>query len=164
MSVFKTADEKGKYWVEGTVSAEQIVTMAKALLNRRLAKGRALEDPSDSITFLTLKLAHLEHEVFSIIFLDNRHKVIAYEEMFRGTIDGSSVYPREVVKRALQLNAAAMIIAHNHPSGVIDASQSDIHITKRLMDALKLVDIRVLDHIIIGGNESLSMAECKLLP
>jgi len=160
---FKTADEKGHYQLEGTVSADEIVSMATTLLNRRFARGRKLEDVNDSKMFLTLKLSHLEHEVFSIIFLDNRHKVISYEELFRGTIDGASVYPREVVKRSLQLNAAAIILAHNHPSGEPEPSSSDERITRRLKEALSLVDIRVLDHIIIGGTTNVSLAERGLL-
>ena len=160
---FKTADEKGYYQLEGTVSGEEIVSMATRLLNRKFTKGRKLEDAADSKTFLALKLSHLEHEVFSIIFLDNRHKVITYEEMFRGTIDSASVYPREVLKRALQLNAAALILAHNHPSGEPEPSRSDEQITQRLKQALSLVDIRVLDHIIIGGTQPTSFAERGLL-
>jgi len=145
------------------VSADGIVQMAKQILNQRFAKGKPITDPIESMSFLSLKLAHYEYEIFSVIFLDNRHKVIAYEELFRGTIDGASVYPREVVKRALHLNAAAVILAHNHPSGETEPSQSDKQITQRLTDALNLVDIRVLDHIIIGGAESVSMAQRGLI-
>ena len=163
MKAFNTSEKKGQYKVKGTVSAEEIVSMAKQLLNRRFAKGRLIHEASDSKDFLTLKLSHLEHEVFSVIFLDNRHKVIAYEELFRGTIDGASVYPREVVKRALHLNTAAVILAHNHPSGNSEPSQSDERITQRLKEALQLMEIRLLDHIIIGGSESLSMAERGLI-
>ena len=118
-----------------------------------------ITSPSDTHKFLRLKLAHLEHEVFAVIFLDNRHQTIKYEEMFRGTIDGASVYPREVVKRALQLNAAAIIIAHNHPSGVTDPSQADEAITHRIKVACALVDIRLLDHLIVSKTESTSLAE-----
>ncbi len=163
MSAFKTSEKKGHYRVKNTVSADEIVTMAKQLLNRRFAKGRLIPDVAASKDFLTLKLSHLEHEIFSVLFLDNRHKVIAYEELFRGTIDGASVYPREVVKRALQLNAAAVILSHNHPSGEAEPSQSDIRITQRLCNALELVDIRVLDHVIVGGSESISMADKGML-
>jgi DNA repair protein RadC len=110
-----------------------------------------------------LKLSHLEHEVFSAIFLDNRHRILTYEEMFRGTIDGASVHPREVVKRAIQLNAAAVIFAHNHPSGIAEPSKADEAITKRLANALKLIDVRVLDHLIIAGADVVSFAERGLL-
>ncbi len=163
MNAFKTSEKKGQYHVDGMVSAEEIVTMAKNLLNRRFAKGKLIHEPSDCKDFLTIKMSHLEHEIFSVVFLDNCHKVVAYEELFRGTIDGASVYPREVVKRALQLNAAAIIVAHNHPSGNSEPSQSDIRITERLKEALQLMDIRLLDHIIVGGSETHSMAERGLV-
>ena len=93
------------------------------------------------------------------MYLDNQHRLLAFEELFRGTIDGASVYPREVVKHALKHNAAALIFAHNHPSGVAEPSQADIHITQRLKQALALVDIRVLDHIIVGDAETTSLAQ-----
>ena len=98
-------------------------------------------------------------EVFAVMFLNNRHQLIKYEEMFRGTIDGASVYPREVAKRALQLNAAALIVAHNHPSGVPEPSKSDERITHRLKDALGMLQIRLLDHVIVGGVDTVSMAD-----
>jgi DNA repair protein RadC len=116
-------------------------------------------NPDDVKNYLRLKLAHLEHEVFAVMFLDNRHQLIEYEELFRGTIDGALVYPREIVKRALQLNAAALIIAHNHPSGVTEPSQADESITHRIKDACALMDIRLLDHIIVGLTDSVSLAE-----
>jgi len=163
MTKFKTSETQGQYHVDGTVSAEDIITMAKRILNRRFAKGRAMTDPQQSKNFLTLKLSQLEHEVFSILFLNNQHKVIAYEELFRGTIDGASVYPREVLKRALHHNAAAVILSHNHPSGEPEPSQSDIQITQKLQQALNIVDIRILDHIIIGGEDPVSLAERGLL-
>jgi DNA repair protein RadC len=112
---------------------------------------------------LSLKLGTLDHEVFALIFLDKRHRVISYLEMFRGTIDGASVHPREVVKEVLKQNAAAVILAHPHPSGVAEPSQADEFITTRLKEALGLIDVRVLDHIIIAGADSTSMAERGLL-
>jgi len=163
MKAFKTSETKGHYRVAGTVSADDIVMMAKQLLNRRFAKGRIIADIKDSHDFFTLKLSQYEHEVFSILFLDNKHQVIAYEELFRGTIDGASVHPREVVKRALQLNAAAVIFAHNHPSGIPEPSDSDKRITNRLSEALKLVEIRTLDHIIVGSSGTVSLAERGLI-
>jgi DNA repair protein RadC len=108
---------------------------------------------------LALRFAGLEHEVFACIYLDSRHRPIACEELFRGTIDGTSVHTREVVKRALVHNAAAVILAHNHPSGVAEPSQADELITRRLKEALALVDIRVLDHLIVGSGLVESMAE-----
>jgi DNA repair protein RadC len=104
------------------------------------------------------RLRDLPHELFCCIYLDNRHRIISFEELFRGTIDGTSVYPREVVKQALSANAAAVILAHNHPSGVAEPSQADERITRRLKAALELVDIRLLDHLVIGDGVSTSLA------
>ncbi len=125
--------------------------------------GSAIRSPSDTEDFLKARLSGLEHESFCVIYLDNRHRVLNFEELFRGTIDGTSVYPREVVKESLKVNAAAVILAHNHPSGVSEPSQADERITKRLKAALELVDIRVLDHIIIGSDKCTSLASRGLL-
>ena len=111
---------------------------------------------------MSSQLRDSPHEIFAVLFLDQRHRVIKFEEMFQGTIDGANVYPREVVKKALHHNAAAVILAHNHPSGVAEPSQSDERITQRLKDALALVDIRVLDHFVIG-DDIVSFAERGLL-
>ena len=105
------------------------------------------------------KLGGLEREVFAAVFLDTRHRLIEYAELFQGTIDGAEVHPREVVRKALRCNAAAVIVAHNHPSGVVDPSAADRVVTTRLKQALALVDVRLLDHFIVGGRQSLSMAE-----
>lgn len=118
-----------------------------------------VSNAEDTINYLRLKLAAKEHEVFAVMFLDNRHQLIKYEELFRGTIDGASVYPREIIKRALQLNAAAIVIAHNHPSGVTEPSQADEAITTRIKDACALLEIRLLDHIIVGVTDATSFAE-----
>ena len=131
----------------------------------RLSKISTLESVWQLPTRIKLDRSYLfflsdyEHEVFACIFLNNQNEVLAIEEMFRGTIDGASVYPREVVKRCLEVNAAAVIFAHNHPSGDTTPSRADINITKVLIDALGLVDIRVLDHIIVGDGNSYSLAE-----
>ena len=122
-----------------------------------------ISSPDDTRNLLRLKLANKEHEVFACMFLDNRHQLIVYEEMFRGTIDGASVYPREIVKRALQLNAAALIVAHNHPSGVTEPSQADESVTIRIKKACALVDIRLIDHVIVGLTEYTSLAERGVL-
>ena len=119
--------------------------------------GEAIKSPADTESFLRLKLSHLQHELFVCVFLDNRHRVLKYLELFRGTVDGTSVYPREVVKEALHVNAAAVILAHNHPSGVAEPSQADERITARLKSALELVDIRLLDHLIIGSGKATSL-------
>lgn len=125
--------------------------------------GTAVRSPSDTEELLVKHFAGRHHEEFTIMFLDNRHRVLAIEAMFRGTVDGTSVYPREVVKKTLELNAAAVILAHNHPSGVAEPSQADERITKRLKAALELVDCRVLDHIIVGGDKTTSLASRGLL-
>lgn len=125
--------------------------------------GEAIRSPADTENFLQLKLGHLQHELFCVIYLDNRHRVIKFSELFRGTIDGTSVYPREVVKEALTCNAAALILAHNHPSGISEPSQADERITRRLKSALELIDVRVLDHLIIGHGASTSLASRGLL-
>lgn len=125
--------------------------------------GTTIRSPSDTESFLRAKLCHLPHELFCVVYLDNRHRVLKFSELFRGTIDGTSVYPREVAKEALRCNAAAVILAHNHPSGVAEPSQADERITKRIKAGLELLDIRLLDHIIIGGNTSTSLASRGIL-
>jgi DNA repair protein RadC len=137
--------------------------LARRYLFSRLSRGEALGSPDAVRQYLQLKLRALEHEVFACLYLDNQHAVIGYEELFRGTIDGASVYPREVVKRCLALNAAAVIFAHNHPSGVAEPSQADQRLTQRLRSALGTVDIRVLDHFVVGDTEAVSFAERGLL-
>jgi DNA repair protein RadC len=147
-----------------TVDEDKIIAQALRILARRLKKvGTVLTSPEATRDYLRLQLAGLEHEVFACLLLDNRHRVIAYRELFRGTIDGASVYPREVVKEVLAHNAAAVIFAHNHPSGDPEPSTADHRITTRLKDALVLIDVRVLDHIILGSEGSLSFAERGLL-
>jgi DNA repair protein RadC len=128
-------------------------------LAETLRAGPSLASPRATREYLIARLRDLEHEVFCCLYLDNRHRLIEYEQMFRGTIDGASVYPREVVKQALQWNCAAVIIAHNHPSGIAEPSLADERITLRVKDALALVDIRLLDHIIVGDGASVSLAE-----
>ncbi len=128
-----------------------------------MQRGDVLQSPQATRNFLSLRLRHLPHEVFACIFMDNQHQVICFEEMFRGTLDGASVYPREVVKRALELGAQALIFAHNHPSGIAEPSQADRNLTEKLQAALSLVDIRVLDHFIVGDGDPVSFAERGLL-
>jgi len=123
-----------------------------------LPTGEAIRSPADTEAFLMARLRDKPHEIFCCIFLDNRHRVLRFDELFRGTIDGTSVYPREIVKQALGVNAAAVILAHNHPSGVAEPSQADERITRRVRAALELVDIRLLDHLIIGDGISTSLA------
>ena len=136
--------------------------MARRHLAEDLVREDCLTSPQQTMQYLRSRLRDYNHEVFACLMLDNRNRVIIFREMFRGTIDGASVYPREVVKQALADNAAAVILAHNHPSGVSEPSQADIRITERLRKALQLVDIRVLDHVIIG-DEITCLSERGLL-
>jgi len=142
---------------------QDVLEMGRRHLFETVERGEPLGSPQQTAHYLQARLRDYPYEVFAVLFLDNRHRVIAYEELFRGTIDGASVHPREVVRRALALNAAAVIVSHNHPSGVAEPSQADRRITERLRDALQLVDIRVLDHLIIGDGECCSFAERGLL-
>lgn len=137
--------------------------LAKRYFEASLPRGQAIKSPADTEAFLMARLRDLPHELFCCLYLDNRHRIILFDELFRGTIDGTSVYPREVVKRALSLNAAAVIVAHNHPSGVAEPSQADERITRRLKSALELVDIRLLDHLIIGDGQLSSLASRGML-
>ena len=131
---------------------DEVITGARHALAIRVRKGTVMTSPKAARDYLTMRLGAREHEVFTILFLDSRHRLIDCLELFRGTIDGASVHPREVVKEALKRNAAAVILSHNHPSGVAEPSQADEIITTRLRDALALVDIRVLDHLIVAGD------------
>ena len=137
--------------------------LAKRVLESDLRREGGLTEPRLAAAYLRARLGGYPYEVFACLFLDNRHRVIAFEEMFRGTIDGASVYPREVVRRAIAHNAAALILAHNHPSGVNEPSRADLAITRRLIDALALIDVRVLDHLIIGDGAPVSLAERGML-
>jgi len=131
---------------------QAVLEMGRRHLFESLQRGESLSGPDNTREFLAARLRDLPFEVFACLFLDNRHRVIAFEELFRGTLDGASVHPREVVRRALHHNAAALIFAHNHPSGVAEPSRADEHITNRLKDSLALVDIRVLDHFVVGDT------------
>ena len=133
--------------------------LGKRYLEATLYRGDAFTSPETTRRYLSARLRAYQHEVFACLFLDSQNRLIQFEELFSGTIDGASVYPREVVKRGLALNAAAVIFAHNHPSGVAEPSQADCHITRRLQTALELVDVRVLDHLIVGDGDIVSLAE-----
>ncbi|MDH5184590.1 MAG: DNA repair protein RadC [Gammaproteobacteria bacterium] len=141
------------------VQLQAVLEMARRHLAANLARGDALSSPDDTRNYLSAQLRHYPYEVFACLFLDNRNRVIAFEELFRGTINGSSVHPREVIRRALEHNAAALILAHNHPSGVAEPSQADRQLTERLKETLGQVDVRVLDHIVVGDGEQVSFAE-----
>jgi DNA repair protein RadC len=162
-------DPAQRLWIRGDfdelrpATATEVIAASRWLMTRRVRRGVALDSPSVVRDFLTNKLGALEHEVFAVLLLDTRHRLIEYVELFRGTIDGASVHPREVVKLALARNAAAIILAHPHPSGIAEPSAADELITHRLKEALALVDIRVLDHLIIAGGDAVSLCERGLL-
>ena len=138
---------------------QAVLEMSRRHLAERLRRDSALESPQAVRDYLKSLLRHEPHEVFGCLFLDSKHRMLAFEVLFRGSIDSASVYPRQVVKRALAHNAAAVIFCHNHPSGITDPSQADRTLTKRLTEALDLIEVRVLDHFIIGDGEPLSMVE-----
>ena len=145
------------------VEKQSVITLAMKVLSIKHRAGRVLSKPDETRDFLRLRLADYRNEVFGCLFLDNRHRIIAVRELFQGTIDGASVYPRVVVQQAMEVNAAAMVFFHNHPSGVAEPSHADEAITRRLKDALALVDVRVLDHFVVSAGESVSFAERGLL-
>lgn len=152
-----TADSASEY-------DDEIILKAIAILDSRLQRPEfKVTQPEDARNYFRLQLAEREFEAFCVMFLDNQHGYLGTKEMFRGTIDGASVHPREVVKASMHFNAAAVIFAHNHPSGIPDPSQADKRITERLKSALALVDVRVLDHIIVGGTGTYSFAEHGML-
>ena len=144
-------------------SADEVLRQARRVLSRRVRRGVVFESPAMVKEFLTLQLGALDHEVFAVIFVDARHRLLSFQQMFRGTLTQTSVYPREVVKEALALNASAVFLAHNHPSGFVEPSRADEMLTSTLKTSLAMVDVPVLDHIIVAGDASLSFAERGLL-
>lgn len=142
---------------------DRLIKRAMRVLEQRMQYGEAMQSPADVRKYLAMRFSGLEREVFSCLFMDNRHRVISCEELFYGTINDATVHPREIVKRALKLNAAAVIFAHNHPSGVPEPSEADKALTRRLRDALDLIEVRVLDHLVIGGAQAVSFSERGLL-
>jgi DNA repair protein RadC len=144
------------------MTADQVLEMASEIIASKYKRGETLITAEAAKKFLQSKLGHYEREVFAVLLLDNQHRLIEYQELFFGTIDSASVYPREVVKAALHHNAAAVMFAHNHPSGDPRPSMADQNITDKLTEALKMIDIRVLDHIVVG-KECVSFAELGLL-
>lgn len=145
------------------VQLQAVLEMSRRHLKETLKRSDAIKSPQAVINFLSLQLKGEQHEIFACLWLDNQHRVLKFERLFRGSITSSNVYPREVVKSALKFNAAAVVFAHNHPSGNSEPSQADIEITKKLFKVLSLVEVRVLDHIIIGEKEHVSFAERGLL-
>lgn len=143
---------------------DALIAQALGIIEARMRRcSDAVTSPEAVRQYLRLRVRELPYETFGVLWLDNRHRVIEAREIFRGTIDGSSVWPREVVREALALNAAAVILYHNHPSGVAEPSQADLRITQKIKDALSLVDVRILDHVIVGEGGSVSFAERGLV-
>ena len=151
-----TRDRTRRYRI---ASGDDILEAARSVVDQRMQRGAFFGDPKASSAFFQAKLAGLEREVFAAVMLDTRHRMIEYVELFQGTIDGAEVHPREVVKRALGCNSAAVIVAHNHPSGDAEPSAADRAVTARLKQALALVDVRLLDHFVVGGPNVVSLAE-----
>ncbi|MCC5888649.1 MAG: DNA repair protein RadC [Gammaproteobacteria bacterium] len=153
----------GTYRATSLLTERDILQMARRLARCRLARGEHVSSPASTFEHLQALLIDKEHEIFGALLMNTRHRIIRFEELFRGTIDGASVHPREVVKAALQHNAAAVVLVHNHPSGDPEPSRSDVRITRRLVEALALVDVRVLDHVVVAGDGCVSFAERGLL-
>lgn len=140
-------------------NAEEILEAARAVVDERMQRGASFSNPMTARDFFRDKLAGQEREVFAVAFLDTRHRLLKYGELFQGTIDGAEVHPREVARHAIRCNAAAVIVAHNHPSGSSEPSAADRVVTARLKQALALVDVRLLDHVVVGGLQTASLAE-----
>jgi len=138
---------------------QAVLELSRRHLKETLQRGDFLQNPQATQDYLSTQLRDLPYEVFACLFLDNQHRVIEFEILFQGTINGASVHPREVVRKTLKHNAAALILAHNHPSGVAEPSSADRHITKQLREALSLIDVRVLDHIVVGDGECIAFSE-----
>ena len=155
----KAGEASGTYVMESPVTEADILQMAQQLTMSRLSKGRALTEPKQVFSHLQTLLQYHEYEVFALLLLDSRHRVIGFRELFRGTLDGASVYPREVVKIALEHNAAAIIMVHNHPSGDPEPSQADRTLTTTLKNALNMVGTRILDHVVVAHDGCVSLAE-----
>lgn len=138
---------------------QAVIELSRRHLKETMQRGEFLKNPQSTQDYLSVRLRDLPYEVFACLFLDNQHRVIEFEILFQGTINGSSVHPREVVRKTLKHNAAALILAHNHPSGIAEPSAADRHITKQLSEALALIDVRVLDHIVVGDGECVAFSE-----
>ena len=152
----RTQDLKAQYQLQ--MDEEGILLAAANILEQRLQRQGRIHSPDQAGDYLVARCAHLSHEVFGVVFLDNQHLIISTEHLFSGTIDVCEVHPRVVAKLALELNAVAVILFHNHPSGNPEPSQADRQVTKRLQEALGLLDIRVIDHLVIGGRQHVSLA------
>lgn len=156
-------DRHGNYRRRGSITEQDILAAAETLLRAKLERQGSISNPQDAGDFLRMRLGALLHEEFHIVWLDNRHRILDCQKLFTGTVDGASVHPREVVRAALAINASAVVLAHNHPSGVAEPSSADRSITQELIAALRLIDVRVLDHLVIAAGEVVSMAARGLL-
>ena len=155
----QAGETTGTYVMESPVTEADILRMAQQLAMSRLSKGRALTEPKEVFNHLQTLLQYHEHEVFALLLLDTKHRVIGFRDLFRGTLDGARVNPREVVKIALEHNAAAVILVHNHPSGAPEPSQADRTLTTTLKNALNMIGTQTLDHIVVGSEGCVSLAE-----
>ena len=151
-----------RYKLTGETTEQDVLAAAEGILKSKLERQGSIGCPMDASDFLRMRMGALSHEEFHVIWLDNRHRILGCQKLFNGTVDGASVYPREVVRAALSINASAAIFAHNHPSGVAEPSAADRAITHELRDALQLIGVRILDHIVVGA-ECVSMANRGLL-
>lgn len=163
MGIAIQRNASGLYSTHRPVTSDEIIGFAKDLVAERFHRSHVLNSPDDARQYLLLELAREEREVFGVIFVDRQNQVIAFERMFYGTVDSSTVHPREIVKRCLHHNATAVLLAHNHPSGVAEPSKMDIQLTQALLNALALVDATILDHFVVGGSTVTSFAERGLL-
>ena len=161
--IYDTTDAASGLQNQFTSSQSATFQEAVGILESRLRSTAAFTSPVEVKQYCRLKIGHKKDEHFCCLFLDTKHRLIAFERLFRGTIDGAAVHPRVVVRRALELNAAAVIFTHNHPSGVTEPSSADIKMTKKLKEALGFIDVRVLDHIVAGTADATSMAESGLI-
>lgn len=156
-------DHLGRHLTLRPVTRQELIDYAATLLCSDLLERPAVSGSHEAISFLRMRLCHEERELFGALFLDHKHRVIAFEVLFMGTLDFTAVHPREIARRALTLNAASVILAHNHPSGDPEPSDSDLKMTYRIRDALALVEVRVLDHVVLGQLGHVSMADRALL-
>jgi len=151
-----------RYKLADETTEQDVLAAAEGILGERLRRQGSIGNPTDATDFLRMRLGALQHEEFHVLWLDNRHRILECQKLFTGTVDGASIYPREVVRAALSVNASAAIFAHNHPSGIAEPSAADRNITNELRDALRLIGVRMLDHIVVGA-ECVSMAHRGLL-
>jgi DNA repair protein RadC len=156
-------DSKGNYRLTGKTTEQDVLAAAECILKAKLERQGEIGNPRDSENFLRMRLGALLHEEFHIVWLDNRHRILDVQKLFTGTVDGASVHPREIIRAALQVNACAAILAHNHPSGVAEPSVADRAITAELKQALQVVGVRILDHIVVSAGSCVSMAARGLI-